>query len=241
MPVAAMPVMSRLTMVDLADAGLAEDEHAGVGDQAGAQPFERVEADDLAPQHVPADRHAEGGGAGAGDEREQAAQLGGGALVLDAGGDVGGPAGAGGAPAPRRGEHCSVCVSTHQFLRGSGRHRTVQWWRGGGGVRRQECRADRRGRDVSQHGGFIACAGVDGRATGEQRPFPHVVCEVGRAGQYDNSAVDAGRCAVDEGPAGHFVRTDGDMAQVEADPVLLGVAVLAGRMKQLDGASGRAE
>ena len=78
----------------LAHAGLAEHEDAGVGDQAGAQPFEGVEAHDLAPQHVPADGYAQRRGAGAGEERVQAAQLAGGALVLDHRGDVRGPAGA---------------------------------------------------------------------------------------------------------------------------------------------------
>ncbi len=66
----------------LADAGLAEDELAGVGDQPGAQPGQRVQADDLAPQQVPADRRAERRGAGPGDEREQAADLRRGGLVL---------------------------------------------------------------------------------------------------------------------------------------------------------------
>ena len=68
----------------LAGAGLAEDEHAGVGDQAGAQPGQRVQADHLAPQLVPAHRGARGRGAAAGHEREQPAQLGGGGLVLRA-------------------------------------------------------------------------------------------------------------------------------------------------------------
>ena len=40
----------------LAGAGLAEDEHARVGDQPGAQPRQRVQADHLAPQLVPSDR-----------------------------------------------------------------------------------------------------------------------------------------------------------------------------------------
>ena len=44
-----------------ADAGLAEQEHARVGDQSVAEPFEGVEADDFAPQHVPADGDADGG------------------------------------------------------------------------------------------------------------------------------------------------------------------------------------
>ena len=85
----------------LAGAGLAEDEHAGVGDQAGAQPGQRVEADDLAPQLVPPDRRARGRGAAARHEREQAAQLGGGGLVLRAGGDGHCPAAVGDLPAPR--------------------------------------------------------------------------------------------------------------------------------------------
>ena len=106
MPVATGPVICRLTRVDLADAGLAEDELAGVGDQAGAQPGQRVQADDLAPQLVPADRRARGRGAGAGDERVQAADLGGGGLVLRCRGDVRGAAGAGDLPSPRRRDRC---------------------------------------------------------------------------------------------------------------------------------------
>ena len=85
-----------------AGAGLAEDEHAGVGDQPGAQPGQRVEADHLAPQLVPADRGPGERGSRSGDERVQAAQLGGGGLVLRARGDVHGPAAVGDLPPPRR-------------------------------------------------------------------------------------------------------------------------------------------
>ena len=84
-----------------AGAGLAEDEHARVGDQPGPQPGQRVEADDLAPQLVPADRGPGGGGAAARDERVQAAQLGRGRLVLRPGRDAGGAARVGNLPAPR--------------------------------------------------------------------------------------------------------------------------------------------
>ena len=85
-----------------AGAGLAEDELAGVGDQPGAQPGQRVQAHHLAPQLMPADRGADGRGAGAGDERVQAADLGGGGLVLRCRRDVRGAAGAGDLPPPRR-------------------------------------------------------------------------------------------------------------------------------------------
>ena len=71
-----------------AGAGLAEDELAGVGDQAGPQPGQRVQADDLARQLVPADRRAHGRGARAGDVGVQAADLGGGGLVFRCGRDV---------------------------------------------------------------------------------------------------------------------------------------------------------
>ena len=85
-----------------AGAGLAEDEHAGVGDQPGAQPGQRVEADHLAPELVPADGGPGDRGAAAGDERVQAAQLGGGGLVLRARADLHGPAAVGDLPPPRR-------------------------------------------------------------------------------------------------------------------------------------------
>ena len=84
-----------------AGAGLAEDEHARVGDQPGPQPGQRVEADHLAPQLVPADRGPGRGGAAARDERVQAAQLGRGRLVLRPRCDAGGAAGVRDIPAPR--------------------------------------------------------------------------------------------------------------------------------------------
>ena len=89
-----------------AGAGLAEDELAGVGDQARAQPRERVQAYHLAEQLVPSDRGADGRGAGAGGEREQPAGLGGGGLVFRCRGDVRGAAGAGDLPSPRRRDRC---------------------------------------------------------------------------------------------------------------------------------------
>ena len=84
-----------------AGAGLAEDEHPGVGDQPGAQPGQRVEADDLAPELVPADRGPGGRGAAARDEREQPAELGGGGLVLRAGATRGRPGRRRGSSIPR--------------------------------------------------------------------------------------------------------------------------------------------
>ena len=90
----------------LAGAGLAEDELAGVGDQPGAQPGQRVQAHHLAEQLMPPDRGADGRGAGAGGEREQPADLGGGGLVLRCRGDVRGAAGAGDLPSPRRRDRC---------------------------------------------------------------------------------------------------------------------------------------
>ena len=74
----------------------------GVGDQAGAQPRQRVQADHLAPELVPAYRGARGRGAAAGHEREQAAQLCGGGLVLGSGRDVDGPAAIRDLASPRR-------------------------------------------------------------------------------------------------------------------------------------------
>ena len=85
-----------------AGARLAEDELAGVGDQPGAQPGQRVQAHHLAEELMPSDRGADGRGAGAGGEREQPADLGGGGLVLRCRGDVRGAAGAGDLPSPRR-------------------------------------------------------------------------------------------------------------------------------------------
>ena len=81
-------------------AGLAEDELAGVDDQAGAQPGQRVQADDLAEQLVPSDRCPHRRGPGAGDVREQAADLGGGGLILGCGRDVHGAAGVGNLQSP---------------------------------------------------------------------------------------------------------------------------------------------
>jgi hypothetical protein len=47
----------------LAHAGLSEDEDAGVGDESFAQPFQGIEADDLTPEQMTADRYTERGGA----------------------------------------------------------------------------------------------------------------------------------------------------------------------------------
>ena len=88
----------------LADAGLAEEEHAGVGGDAGFHPGERVGAHDFAPGEVPAEGHAGGGGTGAGDEREQPGGLGGGGRVGAGGSGPRGSSGAGGAPAEGGGD-----------------------------------------------------------------------------------------------------------------------------------------
>ena len=118
-----------------AGAGLAEDELAGVGDQAGAQPGERVQAHHLAEQLVPSDRGADGRGAGAGGEREQPAGLGGGGLVFRCRGDVRGAAGAGDLPSPRRRDRCLALRVTGAGAcrRPAGR---LAWARGPGGTGR---------------------------------------------------------------------------------------------------------
>ena len=107
----------------LAGAGLAEDEHAGVGDQPGAQPGQRVEADHLAPQLVPPDRGPGQRGSGSGDERVQAAQLGGGGLVLRARAHVHGAAAVGDLPAPGRGQRLGG-----RFRPGVGLRRRAAGW-----------------------------------------------------------------------------------------------------------------
>ena len=106
-------------MVDLPTPGWPRMNTPGLVTRPASQPYEGVEADDLAPEHVPADRDTERGCAGPGDERVQAAQLGGGALVLHAGGDVGGAAGAGSAP-PHAGARVDglVVEAAHRMLQG---------------------------------------------------------------------------------------------------------------------------
>ncbi len=88
----------------LADAGLAEQEHAGVGGDARFGPGERVGAHDLAPGEVPAEGDTGGGGTGAGDEREQPGGLGGGGRVGAGRSGPGGSSGPGVAPAEGGGD-----------------------------------------------------------------------------------------------------------------------------------------
>jgi hypothetical protein len=83
-----------------AGAGLAQDEHPGVGDQPSAEPGQRVQARYLAPQLVPAHRGPGGRGAAAGHEGKQPAELGGSALELRARADLDGPAAVADLPSP---------------------------------------------------------------------------------------------------------------------------------------------
>jgi hypothetical protein len=87
----------------LPDAGLALDPHAGVGDQAGAEPAGGVQADGFGGVHVPADRDAVHVRAGGHGEGEQAADLAGRSGEPGAGLDVPGAAAAADRPAPPAG------------------------------------------------------------------------------------------------------------------------------------------
>src|SRR5262249_29209471 len=139
----------------LSGTGLAEDKDARVGDEPGAQPGQWIEADDLAPELVASNGGADGRGAAARYEREQAAQLSRGCLVLRTGRHVDGSSASGDLPSPRRWKRYPVAVWRRGAVRLSERGRARP---DGGAAGLASCRELGPGR--APGGGAELCRGI---------------------------------------------------------------------------------